>query len=123
MIKPDIRLFKKLGIYDSIMENVEKVVNSDIFSLERLPKHSAYARCGIYILFKKDTVVYIGKSLNIRNRVFTHLSENKKDFDSYSVFECLECDIDLIERGLIDKYLPVFNTDSLTVKNKIRNAV
>lgn len=74
---------------------------------------------GVYFLFDGDELVYIGQSKDIQNRVQTHMDEGVKKFDSFSyIYLELPVDRDVIERGLINEYLPKYNNDSLTKKLK-----
>ena len=65
---------------------------------------------GIYLLFKDDKVIYIGKSNNMKNRINQH----KKDKDFNSV-KCIifkdEGLVNLYEPYLIQKYKPIYNKD------------
>ena len=38
----------------------------------------------VYALFRGDVVVYVGSSINVEDRVQTHLRQGEKAFDSYS---------------------------------------
>ena len=61
---------------------------------------------GIYFLFYKDEVIYIGKSLNVKERMKGHF--NKK-FDSYSIINCNENELSELENKYIFKYYPKYN--------------
>jgi hypothetical protein len=41
---------------------------------------------GVYHLYRSDTRIYIGQTLCIRSRIFTHIKEGRKQFDAYSFF-------------------------------------
>lgn len=79
----------------------------DIFELERFKVN--WADVGIYALLKGDSVVYIGKSENITNRIKDHVKAREKDFDSYSVIACKHDELDDLEMFMIFKYKPRYN--------------
>ena len=77
---------------------------------------------GVYIFYENKIPIYIGKSINIKSRVLSHLANSKlinkeqrlitratdiKYFITLSEFESL-----LLEAKLIRKYLPVYNVIS-----------
>ena len=47
----------------------------------------------IYCLIKDKEVVYVGKTINIQNRILTHKRDENKDFDSFSIIAQLPNDI------------------------------
>jgi hypothetical protein len=77
----------------------------DLATLEKYlaPKHI----CGIYFLFKEGNLQYVGKSVNIAQRIGTHTIT--KDFDSYAYIEVPEKQLDLKEKELISLFRPPLN--------------
>ena len=74
---------------------------------------------GVYFLFDKDELVYVGCSNDIFKRIIQH--EGKKVFDSYSYIELSnEEEIMLCEGVLIDKYIPKYNKDGKAIVNRKR---
>lgn len=65
--------------------------------------------CGIYFLIKNHNIVYVGSSSHLFTRIKSHITENKKDFDSFSYVVCEEQDRLLLESKYILKYLPKYN--------------
>ena len=66
---------------------------------------------GIYFLLKKDKIVYVGESNNCHARIWTHIEERKKDFDSWGFLE--EKDNPKrwrLEREYIKKFKPEYNS-------------
>ena len=55
-----------------------------------IPVNSA---CGIYFLIHEKKIVYVGQSVNVYSRIFTHTQS--KEFDSY-VF--VPCDKDMLDK-------------------------
>jgi len=65
--------------------------------------------CGIYCLFSKQHLSYVGQSVNVRLRIATHRSEGRIPFDDAVVFKCMPGDMDELESVLIRNLLPDFN--------------
>jgi excinuclease UvrABC nuclease subunit len=78
---------------------------------------------GVYLLFQGDTIVYIGKAIDIMNRIRTHKVERVKIFDSFSFIEIPKEEIHIWERVLINKFNPIYNNDSVTVSLRIANKI
>lgn len=70
---------------------------------------------GIYFLFNKGKLVYIGQTTKGHSRIFQH---NDKKFDSYSFQPYLESVLNEVEEKLILKYKPLYNK---TFLKKVRN--
>ena len=62
---------------------------------------------GVYFLFKKDKIVYVGQSQNIKERINTH--KKNKLFDCWNYIEVLGGNINEIEADYILKYNPIYN--------------
>lgn len=71
-------------------------------------------KSGIYLLYFKEDVVYIGKSeTNIARRLERHKSIGDKEFDSIKAFVIDNmADIQLAELYLIHRHIPKYNKDS-----------
>lgn len=88
--------------------NVEDIINRDL-------KRVIPASLGIYHLFKDGELVYIGMSKCIKKRISEHYNSNDIDFNE-ALWFCAEIanknikDIFRIERLMIIKYKPKFNT-------------
>ena len=85
-------------------------VNSDI--VVKKMKDISKSVSGIYRLYKDNKIVYIGKSVCIRSRLYSHIKE--KDIDSFD-FTILnnESDKNIYELYYIDKYKPKLNRDCI----------
>jgi len=72
---------------------------------------------GVYLLYCKGSLVYIGKSIDMRNRVLTHTKEGLKEFDKI-VGLCIPLlsDMDVVEVYLITSNLPKYNKDNNNIK-------
>lgn len=67
---------------------------------------------GIYHLFYKDMLVYIGMSKNLRGRLMQHLKDENKVFHNVLWFCCEDKTIDQvlnIEYNMIKKFKPSLN--------------
>jgi len=98
-----------------VLNKINRLNDLDITELPRIPYRKSL-KFHIYFLFYNEELVYIGKTTNIQKRLSFHFKN--KTFNSYSVLEVKECDLDLSERVLINKYLPKLNNDMVTKKIK-----
>lgn len=81
---------------------------------------------GVYMLLLKGLVVYVGQSKCMANRIYTHLSARHKrkqsgwqklkpiPFDGVYICPCGVEELDSIEREMIAKYNPRYNTKHRT---------
>jgi DNA polymerase-3 subunit epsilon len=78
-----VKLFEHILAAREAKDNIRHLVNQGIretklppaITLERL--HGLPEQCGVYYLHDKNGfVLYVGKSLNIRKRIFEHFSDN-----------------------------------------------
>lgn len=69
-------------------------------------------KTGIYRLYdENDKIVYIGKSYNLKNRVYSSLQERKASKFDFAVLKS-KADTDVYELYYINKYKPILNGDS-----------
>lgn len=47
--------------------------------------------CGVYFLYDKGELVYIGQSNNVYGRIGQHIREGKKRFDDFRIYETSDC--------------------------------
>lgn len=71
---------------------------------------------GIYILYNKTDIVYVGKTANcLYNRLLKHLTPGNKEYKAITSLELFEIENsanrDVAEIYLINKYKPVLNSD------------
>ena len=70
---------------------------------------------GVYFLTFRNTVVYVGQTTCIKNRISGHISEQEKVFDDFYFMECSKNMLESTELSYIIAYDPIFNKkDSLT---------
>lgn len=80
--------------------------------------------CFVYFFYdQNNTLLYIGKTTNLRNRFEQHFSKQivdaepwKKNVDSKKIIllSCItECDLDIYETYFINKYIPLYNKDKI----------
>lgn len=62
---------------------------------------------GIYFLILGDEIVCVGQATDVISRVYHHAK--KKDFDSFTCFECKNGDMNLIEAEYILQFNPAYN--------------
>jgi excinuclease UvrABC nuclease subunit len=70
---------------------------------------------GVYLLFDKDELVYVGKSMDVIRRLKEHKA---KKFDSMKIIKCSDETSSFLERLLIEYYFPKYNIDGYTKKLK-----
>ncbi len=83
-------------------------------NLDLLPK-----RIGVYIFLNDEKPIYIGKSINIRNRILSHFNSTKTQIKEAKIIQqadtisCIYCAGEqsalLLEAELVKKYLPIYN--------------
>tara|TARA_R110002110_G_scaffold361728_1_gene571385 strand:- start:45 stop:593 length:549 start_codon:yes stop_codon:yes gene_type:complete len=68
----------------------------------------------VYALILDEEIVYIGKSVDVRNRALAHQNHMGKRLDSYSVVETFQTDEDAIraETDYIIKFRPRYNRNA-----------
>lgn len=76
----------------------------DIIKRRRYIKQQSY---GVYFLFSKDKIVYVGKTTVGEKRVFAHTKD--KVFDSYSFIPCSRSVVTKLENIYIKKFSPHYN--------------
>lgn len=62
---------------------------------------------GVYFLYDKDELVYIGQSDNLYRRIGQHIAENKKMFDRFELYPTT--DRIRLEGFLIKMFKPKYN--------------
>ncbi len=68
---------------------------------------------GIYFLYQNETLNYIGKAINITNRVYQHLQANAIPFNNIKYVEIADLDkIIEYEKNLIIEFKPPYNKES-----------
>lgn len=71
---------------------------------------------GVYFLIHNDTIVYVGSSVNIYDRIKEHKSHGHKEFDSFNFIECPEEAMHDEENDCIFELVPKYNK---TISNTI----
>lgn len=70
--------------------------------------------CGVYFLCRQGQVVYVGQSVDVLSRVGQHRIDKTKTFDTAFFVPCRQCDLNTLERELIDRLMPEYNADPAT---------
>ena len=84
--------------------------------MQKLPKNIV----GVYYLFDKNEVVYIGASENIKSRLIAHYSNKEKEFDDFSFHTCDKNILFKAEAKAIRRYLPKYNKKVPALDNQNR---
>lgn len=90
-------------------------------NIDSLPKHQTMGLesfMGVYFLHNEDgNLMYIGKSENVYNRIMFHTTSKKTPFSTFSYVKHNDYhDVNVMERFLINKFLPEYNRDMITMK-------
>ncbi len=72
------------------------------FKVKEIFKH------GVYILYRKNVVVYVGESMNPYQRVCNH-QKSDKEFDCFRILYCKKSRKKYWEKKLINAYMPIYN--------------
>ena len=75
--------------------------------------HGIKSKKGIYILKNESEIVYIGKSISLRDRLLNHWGQKLFDEIEILLIEN-EADINIIEPYLVSVYKPCLNKDFIT---------
>lgn len=112
-------------------ETEMKISNEDVFNdldfseLINFDKYnSAPKSIGVYVLYNKSNqVIYVGKSVNLKKRLYEHFKGFKDDEKSRGIREetqffayCeipLTFELDIYETILINYFKPIYNVDKL----------
>lgn len=84
-----------------------KVYGWQTIDPERLPRHRLSTFTGLYFLFCRGELVYVGKSVNVVQRVEQHFL--RVEFDSWAWTPVDLANLDTAERYFIKKYRPPYN--------------
>lgn len=73
---------------------------------------------GLYFLWRDSSVVYVGQTRAGFLRIATHMSNSGMTFDAVGFLRCPSSELDAAERAYIDRLLPEYNRDPITMKAK-----
>lgn len=76
-----------------------------------IPVESIAGISGVYFLIDNQTIVYVGQSNNVGNRVLVHKQEGRIKFDKFSYIQCELDELNIIESLYIHAYRPKHNGD------------
>lgn len=85
------------------------------------PSLTAFAQSGVYLLWRKGVVVYVGQAVNMRARIGQHVSDGLKVFDAVSFVGCPVERLDAVEREHIRRLSPEYNQCRLAKSVKALN--
>ena len=75
----------------------------------QMPSMGLFGKSGIYFLWLKDEVVYVGQGKIMRQRIGAHISEGVKHFDSVSGIPVQPSQLNQQERFFIQLLAPRYN--------------
>ena len=83
-------------------------------NLNTLTKVQVKEKRGIYFLYDRDELVYIGQSIHMKARIYKDHIKSDKIFDSYRYIEVdKNTELDRLELLYILEYNPRYNKNSL----------
>ena len=71
---------------------------------------------GVYFLKQDDEIVYVGQSVNLKERIKSHKYDEAKEFNNHSFIECEKDKLNEVENAYILKHNPVFNIKKFEIK-------
>jgi len=77
------------------------------------------ANCGVYFLICDRQIMYVGKSLDVLDRLSKHRRAGRV-FDSYSYISCSPADVGRLESLYINAFLPPWNGVTPPLEPSIR---
>jgi hypothetical protein len=92
----------------------EKEIIKNKIKIDKIPIE------GLYFLIDKNIIVYVGSSINIKQRILTHIKQGKIIFDSYTIVKIKN--YREMEIYYIINFMPKYNkmiTDNKTLVNKM----
>lgn len=106
-----------------VMENndwpLQSLTNEEILSRCTI-KQKSTPISGIYLLIKRNQIIYIGQTVNIDDRIRSHCGEYGIDFDYYLLFTCERNELRKYECLFIERFFPRLNNDTSTMSKKIK---
>lgn len=94
----------KVGLDDTIPMELASVKN-----LFKLPLEILNTPPGVYFLCDEKDIVYVGQSINVANRIATHLSEAEKQFNQVYFIPCHISHLNHLESSMIRYFKPKYN--------------
>jgi hypothetical protein len=80
-----------------------------IKNLYKLPLENISTPPGIYFLCQQGKIVYVGQSVNVAQRIVTHMTEKQKEFDEIYFIPCHPNNLNTFEAALIRFFAPKYN--------------
>lgn len=68
-----------------------------------------FGKSGVYFLFYKEDIVYVGQSKNIEERIKAHQADNEKNFNSWNCIYLKHHQLNNTEAFYILSLLPIYN--------------
>ena len=75
--------------------------------------------CGVYFLLNGSEIVYIGKSINLIERIGNHYVTLDMSFNSYSYIEERPNNLETLEKAYINKLSPRMNKNHISKTEKL----
>lgn len=98
------------GMFTESSQKTSYMIPDVLQNIPGITEHNFKLTKGIYFLFLKGELVYVGRSLNVYARIQQHVDERIKEFD-HSFIQLVGSGISLskLERQYIIAYSPKYN--------------
>jgi len=107
------------GTLESMMLTVDEAVPEQMVLDKKIPIEDIETRRpGVYFLIRENKVVYVGKSIDMIQRLRSHMADQRMEFTHVTMLklDSDEFELDIMEKMMIRKFKPPKNKDSMSRK-------
>jgi excinuclease UvrABC nuclease subunit len=107
------------GTLESMMLTVDEAVPEQMVLDKKIPIEDIETRRpGVYFLIRENKVVYVGKSIDMIQRLRSHMADQRMEFTHVTMLklDSDEFELDIMEKMMIRKFKPPKNRDSMSRK-------
>jgi len=107
------------GTLESMMLTVDEAVPEQMVLDKKIPIDDIETRRpGVYFLIRENKVVYVGKSIDMIQRLRSHMADQRMEFTHVTMLklDSDEFELDIMEKMMIRKFKPPKNKDSMSRK-------
>ena len=107
------------GTLESMMLTVDEAVPEQMVLDKKIPIDDIETRRpGVYFLIRENKVVYVGKSIDMIQRLRSHMADQRMEFTHVTMLklDSDEFELDIMEKMMIRKFKPPKNRDSMSRK-------
>ncbi len=107
------------GTLESMMLTVDEAVPEQMVLDKKIPIEDIETRRpGVYFLIRENKVVYVGKSIDMIQRLRSHMADQRMEFTHVTMLklDSDEFELDIMEKMMIRKFKPPKNRDYMSRK-------